>query len=452
MKNFAKPGVFLIIIATIAALFCFSASAASEFVTATGTCGTNLTWTLYDDGELVIEGTGEMTNWPDYTNVPWYYHSSSIKKVTIENSVTTIGDHAFYYCENLSGIHIHDAVTYIGDFAFSRTGIEKYTVDSDNANYSNDENGVLFDKNKTKLIQYPAGNPTQIYTVPDSVKTIADYSFYQSESLVKAVIPNSVTYIGIRAFTFCSALESADIPDNVTSIGEYAFAYTNIKTVNIPDSVVSIGEQAFFTYPLEKITVDSNNAKYSCDENGILFDKNKTTLIQCPANTSVKTYSIPDGVTTIEIGAFYYCSNLTDIVIPDSVNSVGLVPFTYCFGLKNVTVYSRNIIFCSRAFYMCHHDLTLYGYAGSTTETYANEKQIPFVKLKASLPGDVTGDGDVNRMDLLRLGKYFSGWTVAIDEFGADVTGDGTVNRMDLLRLGKHFSGWTVTLGPENEG
>ena len=63
------------------------------------------------------------------------------------------------------------------------------------------------------------------------------------------------------------------------------------------------------------------------------------------------------------------------------------------------------------------------------------------------VPGDVTGDGNVNRMDLLRLGKYFSGWEVEINMDGSDVTGDGNVNRMDLLRLGKYFSGWDVTLG-----
>lgn len=69
------------------------------------------------------------------------------------------------------------------------------------------------------------------------------------------------------------------------------------------------------------------------------------------------------------------------------------------------------------------------------------------VTVRSVEPGDVTGDGIINRMDLLRLGKYFAGWDVEIDEAAADVTGDGKVNRMDLLRLGKYFAGWEVQLG-----
>ena len=148
-----------------------------------------------------------------------YYYLSSIKTLTIESGVASIGEYAFSHCASLTSIDISDSVTSIGDYAFREctsltsveipdsvtsigvnafcwcTSLTSINVDDDNANYS-DLDGVLFNKDKTEIICYPTG------------KTATSY-----------VLPEKVTKIGDFAFRHCTSLTSIDIPDSVTSIG-----------------------------------------------------------------------------------------------------------------------------------------------------------------------------------------------------------------------------------------
>ena len=141
-----------------------------------------------------------------------------------------------------------------------------------------------------------------------TVRTIAERAFWYCSSLTSITIPNSVTSIGKHAFsscsglttiTFastssvksigyaafqsCSSLTSFTIPNSVTTIGEFAFSVcSSLTTINIPSSVTSIGLPAFAgCTSMTEITVNSNNANYS-SANGVLFDKNKTTIIRYP--------------------------------------------------------------------------------------------------------------------------------------------------------------------------
>ena len=105
---------------------------------------------------------------------------------------------------------------------------------------------MLFNKEKTTLLQYPAGSPETSYTIPDGVTSIGNYAFQRCDSLTSVTIPNSVTSIGEYAFYECSALTSITIPDSVTSIGNWAFEdCTSLESIVIPDSVKSIGDRAF---------------------------------------------------------------------------------------------------------------------------------------------------------------------------------------------------------------
>ena len=343
-------------------------------------------------------------------------------------SVISIGRCAFDSCKSLKSIIIPDSVTSIGEEAFYEcTSLTSITVDENNINYSNDSNGVLFNKDKTELVIYPASNTSTTYIIPDSVTRIGEDAFrgckyltsisipdgvtsldlafygctsltnitipssvtsikgafYGCTSLTSITIPDSVTSIGVCAFWNCPSLTSITIPDSVTSIGEYAFyGCTNLTSVTIPDSVTSIGEYAFAICPsltnitipasvtslglcafaltgltnitipasvtsigmlaftgclsLTNITVDADNQYFSNDGSGVLFNKDKSILVQYSAGNTRSSYIIPDSVTKIGEGAFYGCTSLTSLTIPESVTSIGEMAFDEITGLEDV--------------------------------------------------------------------------------------------------------------------
>ena len=244
-----------------------------------------------------------------------FCNCKSLTSVTIPDSVTRIGEYAFSKCESLTSVTIPNSVTSIGWGAFSNcaalTGIR---VAEGNSHYSSDASGVLFSKDKTTLVQCPG-------------------AFSGSYA-----IPNSVTSIGDSAFSGCSSLTSVTIPDSVTSIGKWAFSECkSLTSVTIPDSVTSIGNCAFASCTsLTGIWVAEGNSHYASDASGVLFNKDMTTLVQCPG--AFAAYTIPDSVTRIGERAFYYCTSLTSVTIPNSVRSIGKWAFSHCTSLTSVTI------------------------------------------------------------------------------------------------------------------
>jgi len=168
------------------------------------------------------------------------------------------------------------------------------------------------------------------------VTSIGDNAFYGS-AITSVTIPDSVTNIGSTAFEYCYNLTSVTIPDNVTSIGEEVFEHCiTLTSVTIPDSVTSIGEEAFIQCSsLTNIIMDEENLFFS-STNGVLFDKNQTTLIQYPGGL-VGSYTIPNSVTSIGLDAFFFCTSLTSVAIPNSVTNIGNGAFAHS-SLTSVTI------------------------------------------------------------------------------------------------------------------
>ena len=137
--------------------------------------------------------------------------------------VTSIGDWAFYGCTKLTRATIPDSVTAIGYAAFSKcVSLKSIDVGEGNTEYSSVD-GVLFDKNKTVLIHFPAGKGGH-YTIPDGVTSIGDHAFIQCARLTSVTIPDSVTSIEALAFRDCFGLKSVRIPDSITNIKSAAFS------------------------------------------------------------------------------------------------------------------------------------------------------------------------------------------------------------------------------------
>ena len=162
----------------------------------------------------------------------------------IREGVTEIPE-AFADCSKVTSIVIPDSVTSIGDGAFEGCiGLTSISVDPNNLNFSSLE-GILYDKEKTKIIKVPCGN-TGDFVIPNSVISIASYSFCYCTKLTSIAIPNSLTKIGECAFIDCEGLTSIVIPNSVTNIGEGAFVNCEgLTSIDIPDSVINIENSAF---------------------------------------------------------------------------------------------------------------------------------------------------------------------------------------------------------------
>jgi len=268
------------------------------------------------------------------------YPGGKAGSYTLPSSVTSIGDLAFEFCTALTSILIPDSVTSIGNAAFALcTTLTNVTIpDSvtrlgDSAYWS-----------CTSLTSITLGN---------SVTNIGYYAFAICTSLTNVTIGSSVTGIGEEAFAECIGLTSIAIPDSVTSIGDLAFlSCTNLTSITIPRSVTNIGDQVFYRCPsLTAISADALNSVYSSVD-GVLFNKNQTTLTQCPQGKS-GSYAIPDSVTKIGDFAFAGCTSLTNITIGSNVTSIGGFAFELCTGLNSIVIPNNVTSIGNMAFHYC---------------------------------------------------------------------------------------------------
>jgi len=192
---------------------------------------------------------------------------------------------------------------------------------------------------------YNCTNLTEIY-IPNSITSIDNYAFLSCQSLNKVEIPSSVTYIGACAFGGCVSLNNVTIEDGIDNVifGDWLFSgCTALTSITIPSNVVSIGESALTgCTSLTQVNVLENNSNYSSD-NGVLYNKDKTTLICYPKAKTDSSFIIPNSVTNIGKEAFSWCTGLTFVTIPNSVTNIGDYAFNSCVGLTSITISSSNI-------------------------------------------------------------------------------------------------------------
>lgn len=376
---------------------------AEEGIVAEGTCGAegnNLTWTLYDDGTLIISGEGEMMDFVQsvsdsnlsFAAHPWVRSGSNyppIKKiiindgvtsigsgafsdhinvtdVTIPYSVTDIGEYAFHSCYDLSDVHysgtkeqwckinfgtevdfwaaanaLHDAIIHCEDgniIAFGECGGQ-----GNNLTWMLEDDGILNISGEGAMPDY--AQKTGDYETSISVRPWGNNNY---DTLTKKIIINDgVTNIGSGAFYGFEGLTDVIISDSVESIGDIAFEYCeSLRSIEIPKSVTSIGESAFERCTSlasitlqEGVTSIGERAFEKCTSlSNITLPESLTnigdyTFIDC---TSLRNITIPGDITKIGTLMFYNCTNLSSITLPESVYFIDSFAFDGCDSLFDV--------------------------------------------------------------------------------------------------------------------
>ena len=349
----------------------------------------------------------------------------NLTAVTIPDSVSTIGDYAFSGC-SLTTVTIPGSVRSLGSGAFDGAVSAGFSVDPDNPAYSSDARGALFNKDQTVLLCIPRS--LEAYSVPETVTEIADAAFSGCWQLRTVTIPEGVTGIGDDAFSNCSELVELTLPDSLRSIGANAFNFCDhLRQLSIPRSVTSISPDAFVNCRnLRGLSVSPGNPAYSSDESGVLFNRDKTVLIQMlsgfygdysvPESVvtigesafancgGLQAVSIPDGVRSIGSGAFQWCSALREVRLPDGIAALEELVFADCSSLESVTIPAGVKLIGEYAFYGCTElrsatvladeisfgmavfegcpELTVRGCAGGAAEAYAAKYGIPFAAIE----------------------------------------------------------------------
>ena len=285
---------------------------------ASGKCGDSASWKLDADGVLTITGAGPMADYGAYG--PWYIaHLTDIKKVVVQEGVTTIGDHAFANLSYVTSVTIPSSITSIGAHAFEKCRL----------------GGAV--------------------TLPEGLTAIGDFAFSGS-GMASLTLPESLRTIGNSAFLFCS-LRELTIPDGVTSIGTGAFCNASLTSVKLPASGVTLGDSLFqecenltdVTLPAD-LTVIGPSMFENCG--------------------SLKNVTIPSGVTHIGNAAFAACEALPEIRLPDGMEALGSEAFVGCRAVTKVYI-PRSLTSIGEAAFRICEGLTDVYYGGTAAEWLA---------------------------------------------------------------------------------
>ena len=273
----------------------------------------DLTFTLNSDGagytvtKCKQSASGKLVIPETYKDLPVtaiaervFVSCSELTEIVIGDNVTTLGEFLFT-CDNLKRITLGSGVRDINSYTFADSlNLESVLVSKENPYFVSDENGVLFNKEKTKLVFAPR-TISGSYKVPDSVTTIGGWAFGGCENLTNLTLPRGLETIENHAFVVCRKMTINGIPDSVRVIDRQAFSHcASLESVIIPEGVTEIGELAF----------------RGC--------------------TSLKSVKLPDSLKTINMGAFTKCTSLESVTIPQNVDTMKSDIFSDCSSLKEV--------------------------------------------------------------------------------------------------------------------
>ena len=275
-----------------------------------------------------------------------FYYAGELSSINFPTALTSIGDSAFFACQSLTAVDIPATITQIGPSAWAAcTSLPAITVAAENPNYTAVD-GVLYTKDMTVLKVYPYAKSGVTFTVPDSVVELEAYAFaYTGMQSIDGCA--NLRAIGDSAFYSCTALKSLPDAPKLETIGERAFySCKALTSLSFPDSMRSIGEYAFAWCTAVK-TFDSGNG---------LQETGKYSVYYCTALTTVRLGS---GMKTIGEYAFYKCSRLANVDFGTSVREIGSCAFGGCSKITEIVLPDSVELVESAAFNSCSTAKTL---------------------------------------------------------------------------------------------
>lgn len=343
-----------------------------------------------------------------------FNYCTELKTLNLTGNIKSITKHTFYSC-GLSEVNIPSSVEKIEYGAFATSNLQRINVD--NKNYTTVD-GVVYTKDMTEIICHPGmKDDAEIFTIPDTVTTVAPYAFSNCYALKSVNFPESVEKIGEYAFENTSALEKIEIPNTVTYVGEGVFSNSNIteltvsgsvkeiprsafdncgglttltlgegitkiddfafsecssiENLELPASVKEVSPTAFYITGIKSFSVNSLNENFTV-EDGVLFTKDKKELVAYPPCKGDSAYTIPDGTEKVDDYAMAMNSDVKYVTVPNSVSSIGKN------ALGFMKVYSSDS-------YDRIADFMILGKDNSCAEEYATENDVAFFTEKPDL-------------------------------------------------------------------
>ena len=425
-------------------------------IIASGDCGAtssdHLTWTLYTNGRLEINGTGEMKDYGEsgQSLPPWNVYKNQIKSVKVGSGVNKIGSYAFYQHNELTSLTLADSVWVIGSYAFcecknlSSISAHNMKAISEKAFYRCEK---LIEIESQSDLQYIgewafAESGLFLFSIPSTVTQIKRAAFANTD-LAAVTIPEGVTVISGDAFMGCENLFSVTIKGNVTDIGFSAFEGCSFTSIELPSTVTYIGHWAFANNPnLKSISIPNG---VDIIEPGTFNKCTSLTSVDIPESVtsigsqafsycSFTTLTIPGNVKTIGSCAFEKCEKLTSVVLEEGVQEINNSAFENCKNIITVTIPSTMHLINECAFYGCTSVTAVYCNAAPGTLQWFTVSTRPDFKIAT--------DADPEKTKCYVKSEYLYAFTHSLGDRVNVVFTDGTID----IGSGAHLYGYTLSL------
>lgn len=339
----------------------------AEIVSYSGTCG-KLDIPLYFD-DYFVRKIGDKA----------FYNRKSPKRIRMSNWVTAIGDYAFGWCTSLTSAELSNELTVLGKNPFMGCAKLSRLILCGSHTKCAVINNVLFDREKKRMVSYPAGLKNISYTIPNGVWVIDDFAFYENHTLRQVFLPNCVRSMGKNPFMKCDKLDKIVLRSTnryFSFDGDALYEVATKKLVSympfslkkeysVQSGVETIGDNAFCYHSyLQKVVMNEGMTHIG-----------DMAFARCAYLREIK---LPSSIVSIGNNSFWDCSGLAHIDLPDKLKTIGSSAFAYCAFLEEVTIPKSVKFIGEDAFDSCPV-LTLKVYKRSYAHRYAEKNGLKYV-------------------------------------------------------------------------